>query len=511
MPGDELGVGTVDEVHYERAVIQAALLDDSALELAASSLEPRHFWFQCNRDAWRRILEARERGEKHDAASLYVAMNQDHDPTQVTALVGFDDVNAHARGERAQPEFVRAVLRNFSIHERSKLSDDMASQNGHRPTADEIVERMREIEACEAGVRSRREIRYVDMPRLAREGIPSVEWLIPGWLTTGENAVICGPSGTGKSTIVSQLAIAIADVHGSSDWCGLVPARRGHVLYIDQEQSESEVADILLRLNAERVSDHLHVAVQQNLNLSDQLFRLEQEMAIWKPLLVVLDSMMACFGVDSLSDIGEAMPIYGHLHRLRELYGCTFLMISHPRKAVADQRGKRQKLTMDDTFGSIAHQAQVGTAWLVQSNPKDIGDHVTLEQGKRRRVSKLLAMHVNYHSPGESMPITLTGTSTVGHLEQGTKSSLRGEATRNRIRAALTAAWQSPKEIGVSLAASGESVSPATLRRHLDALLEAGETEHQGDTTTSSYRSLRSLRSSAQMSEDNANIDNTIW
>src|SRR5262249_49183449 len=139
-------------------------------------------------------------------------------------------------------------------------------------------------------------------------GIPPVRWLLHGWLAHGELAILCGPSGVGKSTMVAQLAVAIADVDSRADWCGVPPETRGHVLYVDQEQSREEAADILLRLSAGGVASHLHVAVQQRLNLSKHLARLEAEIGCLRPVLVVLDSMMACFGVDSLSKIEEAMP-----------------------------------------------------------------------------------------------------------------------------------------------------------------------------------------------------------
>lgn len=351
-------------------------------------------------------------------------------------------------------------------------------------------------------------VEYLNLAQLAEQGIPAVEWIVPGWLTVRETCICCGRAGAGKSTTAAQLAIAVADVSGATDWCGLMPARRGDVLVFDEEQDEAECADVYLRLSVPPAAlEHLHVAVGAGINLSAALERVRAEVERFKPVLVVVDSMQATFGVPLDGEQQAIVEVFQALKRLRTRYGCAFLLLAHPRKSQAGASGRgngdsgHRLLTMDDVFGSQAQQAQVNALWLIQSRPQDSGDHVVLEAHKRRRVAKLPALRIEYHSPGDGQPIVLTGRAVAHSSERGERQHAKGEASRERVARVVqdSDGPVSRGEIVAALERTGVNMSEGTVKRHLAGLVESGEIEPEGSNRSTRYRAATG--SPAQMDE----------
>jgi hypothetical protein len=163
------------------------------------------------------------------------------------------------------------------------------------------------------------------------------------------------------------------------------------------------------------------------------------------------------------------MKIFQSLHELRAEFGCSFLLVAHPRKTLSGDRGDR-RLTMDDLFGTQAQQAQAGAIWLTQSSPQDSGSHVVLEQHKRRRNRKLLALRIDYASPDDST-ITLSGHPVAHGATRGDLQRAKGHSNREAVAAALTDELSTVAEIQERC---GITLSKVTVAKHAKDLVENG-------------------------------------
>lgn len=284
-------------------------------------------------------------------------------------------------------------------------------------------------------------VRYLDLGRIQRDGLPEVPWLVPGWIAAGDVAVIAGDGGIGKSTTVAALALALAC---GLDWCGITPVRSVRVLYFDEEQSDDELARIFLRLLPLGTAppETLRVACGQGINLLAGIERLERELREHRPTLVVLDSVQQTFaGVDENSATAVG-ALFAELFRLRNLYGCAFLLVHHLKKPPGQGTIALHHLIR----GSVAFFTQSSTAWVASQPAPNVLD---LVQKKRRRGEKQ-TLRIRYEAPdGPNGPAILTGLGAIDAAESATERAEdfvrnylaeHGESKRAAIVAAGVAA-----------------------------------------------------------------------
>jgi hypothetical protein len=113
---------------------------------------------------------------------------------------------------------------------------------------------------------SRPALPFLGLDEIAANGIPPIPWLIEGWLARRNIVLLAGRAGAGKSTLVVNLAVAIAS---GRDWCGLKPVETGSVIYCDEEAGEAEIARQCLRHGALGLPN-LHISSCVGLRLDDE-------------------------------------------------------------------------------------------------------------------------------------------------------------------------------------------------------------------------------------------------
>ena len=174
----------------------------------------------------------------------------------------------------------------------------------------------------------------LDLVALARDGIPEMPWILPGWLSQGDIALLAGAGGVGKSTTAAALGVALSK---GEECCGLKPKKPYRVLVFDQEQGASETARLYIRLggHGERARENLRVVSDEGLNLRDaeSMARLEATIREFRPEVIILDSVQQCFGLGDENDAAEVGALYRELFRLRSTYGLTTLAIHHKKKS----------------------------------------------------------------------------------------------------------------------------------------------------------------------------------
>lgn len=360
---------------------------------------------------------------------------------------------------RAHAQAVAASLEGFATSvevlepARGKDAAELLAIGG---TLEELVpisgEERQELEGYDAGAG----IQYLDLEKIKAEGIPPIRWLLPGWLAERDIAVVAGAGGIGKSTLVSDLAVAIASAR---PWCGVAPTRQGSVLFFDEEQGDEQTARTILRLGAPVPG--LKVASGQGIRLDtpEGIALLEHEIAAAKPALVVLDSVQQTFGGAKENDATEIGAVYRGLFQLRDRYGVTFLLVHHKKKSQGYQVD-----ALELVRGSTAHGTQAATVWYAYPGPG--GDRLNLRQVKRRGAPKL-SLIVAYDAEGEDGPITLTGEGAVAEAETALERA--SELIVERLADRGPCRWAELKQAGPAA-----KVAERTLKRARDHLLKVG-------------------------------------
>ncbi len=161
-------------------------------------------------------------------------------------------------------------------------------------------------------------IRLIDVApdALTRISFPMEEFarVLGGGIVPGSLVLIGGDPGIGKSTILLQLSVMIAKLHGT-------------VLYISGEESTQQ-----LKMRADR----LHLSADELLlftetNLESMLNQIEQT----KPNLVIVDSIQTSHTSDLTSAAGSVSQIRAGASRFQELAkntGTSIFLVGHVTK-----------------------------------------------------------------------------------------------------------------------------------------------------------------------------------
>jgi hypothetical protein len=252
----------------------------------------------------------------------------------------------------------------------------------------------------------------LNLAAAARNGVPPIPWLVPGWLAEHEIAEVIGDAYIGKSTTVASLVVALTR---GAPWCGIPVPRPIRVLYFDAEQPASECVRMFLRLGA---TDHnLTIVNEQLVDLASEagFAEVERMVAAIKPELVVFDSVQSTFAGVAENDAQEVGTVFRRLLDLRHRHKLTVLLIHHPRKAQAGE-GRERKLT---PAGSRVFESAPSTWWTVEKGERivdpDSGESLqTVEVWTRkRRGTQPTSLRISYRASAEDGPITLRGEGPV--------------------------------------------------------------------------------------------------
>jgi len=191
----------------------------------------------------------------------------------------------------------------------------------------------------------------LDLASIRKNGLPPIPWLIEGWIATDDIGLIAGGAYSGKSTTAYDLAHAVSS---GRQWLGMKPQCIVRVMLIDEEQGSRETARLALRLGDP--NDNLRIFSCQGFRLDapEGIALLEQEIADFKPGLIIIDSVQQAFGAADEKDATEVGLVYHELFRLREAYGLAILLIHHKRKSSATSIGELIEMIR----GSTAHSTQ---------------------------------------------------------------------------------------------------------------------------------------------------------
>lgn len=438
----------------EEAALGAALLDEAAAAEVVGALDADDFTDPGRRAAFDAIRAVVDRGDSADPTFVNDELRRSGQ------LDRYRDLIPHLVGVPSAPSRARAyvgLVRRYAIVRRLVASaHDAAARALEDPDAlrDELRELLEELNTTDGAD----PLEYLDLEAIARDGIPEVPWLVPGWLAVQDVALLAGAGGIGKSTTAAALAHALAR---GEPWCGHEPVRPARVLIVDEEQDEATAARLHLRLGGPH--ENLRVAVGQGLRLDDpsSVARLERAIVDHAAEVVVLDSVQQAFGATDENSATENGLIYRELFRLRDRLGVGFLLVHHKRKSQPGARADALELVR----GTTAHGTQSSAVWYAYS---PAADRLNLVQAKRRGAPRT-SLAVVYDEDADGM-IRLVGEGAIEDTETAR------EAAEEWVVAYL-AEHGDARRATIFEAAEPEGHTERTVKRALSHLAKVGAVE----------------------------------
>jgi hypothetical protein len=204
-----------------------------------------------------------------------------------------------------------------------------------------------------------------------------VRWTVKDWLPSATALFVIGPPGCWKTWMTADLAVSVAS---GKPFLGHWPVHEhGTVLMIQQEDFPGELAERLGLIALSRFGldwgpgddegeEHKFKVpcppVLPIIHYRERAFRfdspemleaLETRIAEHHPRMVIVDPLYAAADAESwmAKAPGQMLP----LKRMRDRYGCSFVIVHHSSKGAGGDRGRM--------WGSVFLDAFLETGWQV--------------------------------------------------------------------------------------------------------------------------------------------------
>ena len=168
--------------------------------------------------------------------------------------------------------------------------------------------------------------------------LPPPDWLIAGAIPVGSQAVLFGPSGSGKSFVALDMALSVAT---GQPWQDL-ETKQGPVAYIVAEGGRSigKRADAWIQHRGlAPIDDMFFVLEPVQLPIPDHVKGLLRQINARnkKPALIVFDTLARCFVGGEENSAKDVGVVVHHAGLLQQATGAAVLILHHTGRAAQDQ------------------------------------------------------------------------------------------------------------------------------------------------------------------------------
>jgi KaiC/GvpD/RAD55 family RecA-like ATPase len=369
----------------EMAVLGGMLIDRQAAAVAAEMARPLDFYPERHRQLFAALVELHHAGTPIDEITVSQALHA-AGHFESAGGVPFLATLLDATPSAANIEYHIGVVQDYAARRALKAAAELVRDNPDDRIAQGSL--MAALENAQRGG-GRHPIPLFTLAELSQQDFPAKAWTVRGLATEGDQGIIFGGPGVGKSMLARHLSLAVAS--GRSAIGGVFAATRGQVLWVTAEETRAQLLrgfriaaagdGIPLEEIAERVT--VVPAADESLSLSDPAGRrrLAQIVDQLNVRLVVLDTMASLASGLDLKDDQAVLPLLKWAKALAAEQGRTVLWLAHDRKTQQDARGD----DLDALFGSRQVSAQIGFAWRMKAVEAGVSlIHAKMRDGVRR-------------------------------------------------------------------------------------------------------------------------------
>ncbi len=322
--------------------------------------------------------------------------------------------------------------------------DDFLAQRGPEETLEMIQQAIEGAQGSEPPPAT--VFAPVSLAQLLDEPEPlEPEWTLEDILATGILAALVSKPKVGKTTLVYELAVAVA--HGRV-FLGRA-TKRGNVLILAVEEHRRDVKRRLRNLGADQL-DAIQVHAGPLDDSPDTFHALAGFIKQHNIILVVFDTLNAFWSVVDENNAGQVTQAIKPILQLARDSGATVLLIHHSRKAEGDYG--------DEIRGSGALFSLLDTALILKRHTVDIQRRLTI-------ISRY----------PESPPELLLELREHGYVSLGDPAKNDKAAKLTKLADALTNTPMKVEDLAVK---AGVAVKPAYAL--LDLLVEQGKAVRGG-------------------------------
>lgn len=189
---------------------------------------------------------------------------------------------------------------------------------------------------------------FESVASLVSRDIPPPQWLVKGWLEDGPVAMVAGQAKAGKSTILREMAAAVASGLPFMNNPEFEVASKGAVLFIQEEDSEGKVRDDILQvLKAKGCGNDipLYFLNMKGFKFDDEnMQKIEEAIEKYEPKLVIFDCLYRMLESGELNNADDMRTIQDWLSTLSSEYATTPLLAHHYGKAKESDRSALKML-----------------------------------------------------------------------------------------------------------------------------------------------------------------------
>jgi len=214
-------------------------------------------------------------------------------------------------------------------------------------------------------VQSRRPTTAADLTKTAE----ATEWIVEDFGAEGALVILAAESGTGKTTLLYQMAAAISE---GADFLGQLKTQKRKVLVVQADESKRNAGDKVHLMGIESNNVHFRFPEDDTRWSSLDIGLIRDQIALYGYGVIILDSMTTLLtGGCSIKEAEFAKPLY-ELNQVASSHKALIIISAHLRKTESGE--KRHEIKADDVIGTGIQQAAASDTWGLWRAKKQLHD-----------------------------------------------------------------------------------------------------------------------------------------
>lgn len=307
---------------------------------------------------------------------------------------------------------------------------------------------------------------------LAKYALGDTRWCVKDWLPDGTIAFVIAPPGSFKTWMVFDLLQSVAM---GSPFLGKYPVESpGPVLLIQQEDHHQDIGERMSTILGARQNwimeangEVFTITVPKAPPIyvhPDRSFRFDNIESVQglakfiekiRPKVVVIDPLYSTASLDDyLAGATEKMWV---LKKLRDKYGCSFVLVHHTKKGGSNGR--------EGAWGSQFLNAFLETGWQIRVREDDDAHQIRVQR-HFKRAGKQPALRLTFEIETPSANNTSSYNVSIENMEE---------------KSVVEAVLEEYGPLSVAQMCKVLNLSRRTVKRRLDDCLSKGRIEARGD------------------------------